>query len=447
MRNGLSRYPTYRRSGLSWLGDMPSHWELRRAKTTLQSVDVRSGTGAEDLLTVSSQRGVVLRSTAKVTMFQAESYVGHKLCWPGDLVINSLWAWSRGLGVSRHFGIVSSAYGVYRARSSAVDPWFLHHFVRSSPYSWELRVRSKGVWTSRLQLTDDAFLAAPVLVPPRDEQAAIVRYLNHLDRQVSRLVEGKRRVIGAMQEQRRRRILTAITRGVSPSTPLRASGVDWIGDCPEHWDVRRLKWVLLLQRGYDLPAQDRQSGDVPVVSSGGVIDTHAVSKATGPGVVLGRYGSTESVYFIEQDYWPHNTSLFTTSMRGNNPRWCYYLMTAMSKADHSGKSAVPGLDRKDLFDVRVPMPPVEEQSAIAQTLDRDLALVDRVVTGLKREVELLAEYRTRAVADVVTGRVDICDVAASLSDSPAPALEAGFELGLEDDGESELDSLEPFAEV
>ena len=112
----LKPYPEYKESGLPWLGQVPAHWEVKRAKSNFQRIDKRSITGKEELLTVSSARGIVPRKTANVTMFKAESYLGYKLCWPGDLVINSLWAWAGGLGVSKHYGIISSAYGVYRIR-------------------------------------------------------------------------------------------------------------------------------------------------------------------------------------------------------------------------------------------------------------------------------------------------------------------------------------------
>jgi type I restriction enzyme S subunit len=177
MIGDLKPYPEYKESGLPWLGQVPKCWEVKRAKAIFQRIDERSTTGKEELLTVSSARGIVPRKTANVTMFKAESYLGYKLCWPGDLVINSLWAWAGGLGVSRHHGIISSAYGVYRIRPGApMTPAFVHEVVRSSSFHWELRVRSKGVWISRLQLTDISFLDAPMPIPPPPEQAAIVRF-------------------------------------------------------------------------------------------------------------------------------------------------------------------------------------------------------------------------------------------------------------------------------
>lgn len=163
----LRPYSECKDSGLPWLGQVPRHWVIKRSKSLLLAIDQRSDKGMEELLTVSSVHGVIPRRTAAVTMCEAESYVGHKLCWPGDLVLNSLWAWGGGLGVSRHHGIVNTACSVYRSRPSVdINVRFLHELVRSSAFQWELQVRSKGVWISRFQLTDAAFFDAPIPLPP-----------------------------------------------------------------------------------------------------------------------------------------------------------------------------------------------------------------------------------------------------------------------------------------
>src|SRR5687767_15019557 len=237
----LRRYPTHKNSGVLWLGEVPEHWDIRRAKELFRCIDVRSESGEEELLTVSSERGVVPRRTASVTMFKAESYVGYKLCWPGDLVINSLWAWARGLGVSQYHGIVSTAYGVYRARTGTdIDPQFIHNLVRSTAFHWELRVRSKGVWTSRLQLTDESFLGCPFPVPPLAEQTAIVRYLDYVDRRIRRYIRAKQKLIKLLEEQKQAIIHRAVTRGLEPNVRLKPSGVEWLGEMPEHWEVKLL---------------------------------------------------------------------------------------------------------------------------------------------------------------------------------------------------------------
>lgn len=402
---------------MSWLGNVPVDWEVKRGKALFRCIDLRSPTGDEELLTVSSVRGVVPRSSAKVTMFKAESYAGYKLCWPGDLVINSLWAWAGGLGVSRHHGIVSSAYGVYRLRAPYSDyPAFIDELVRSAPFNWELRVRSKGIWISRLQLTDEAFLGAPFPLPPVDEQSAIVRFLAYFNGRIRRSISAKLKLIALLEEQKQAIIHRAITRGLDQHVRLKPSGVEWLGDVPEHWGVRRLKWVTRLQRGYDLPADRRVPGPFPVVSSGGLIDTHSEAKCSGPGVVMGRYGSTNAVFYVEQDFWPHNTSLFVTDFQGNLPKWCYYMLRSISKADHAGKSAVPGVDRKDLFQIAVPLPPTDEQLRIVEWIEVASERQNAAIAGADGEIALLREYRTRLIADVVTGKVDVRAAAAQLPD-------------------------------
>ena len=175
-------------------------------------------------------------------MFKAESYLGYKLCWPGDLVINSLWAWAGGLGVSNHHGIISSAYGVYRVRSNAeLTPAFAHEFVRSASFHWEIRVRSKGVWTSRLQLTDLSFLDSPMLIPPPVEQLAIVRFLNWANGRLERAIQAKKKVTVLLNEQKQAIIHSAVTRGLDPTVPLKPSGIPWLGLVPTHWKTPRIK--------------------------------------------------------------------------------------------------------------------------------------------------------------------------------------------------------------
>jgi type I restriction enzyme, S subunit len=436
-------------SGVPWLGKVPDHWEIRRAKTIFHGIDVRSSTGEEELLTVSSERGVVPRRSANVTMFKAESYLGYKLCWPNDLVINSLWAWARGLGVSRYHGIVSSAYGVYRLRPPFESySGFVHELVRSTPFQWELQVRSKGIWTSRLQLTDEAFFGAPFPIPPPTEHTAIVRFLDWADRRIRRVIRARQRRIKLLEEYKQVLIHRAVTgqidvRRGKPYPAYKPSGVEWLGDVPEHWEVKRLKWVTRLQRGYDLPAEQRIRGSFPVVSSGGIIGTHCEARSKGPGVVVGRYGSTDAVFFIEPDFWPHNTALFVTDFQGNRPRWCFFMLRTISKADHSGKSAVPGVDRKDLFEINIAVPPVGEQDLIVVGIENAMAELEGGVAADRRAIDLLKEFRTRLIADVVTGKLDVREVAARLADEPgAEEPEALEEVEEQVEGENESEGVE-----
>jgi type I restriction enzyme S subunit len=253
-------------------------------------------------------------------------------------------------------------------------------------------------------------------VPPADEQRLIVRFVDWHGIRTSKLVGTKKKLIALLNEQKQAIIQRAITRGLDPNVKLKPSGVPWLGDVPDGWEVKRLKWATRLQRGYDLPADKRISGPFPVVSSGGIIDRHIECRVTAPGVVMGRYGSTDAVFYVEDDFWPHNTSLFVTSFQGNVPRWCYYLLRTISKADHAGKSAVPGVDRKDLFDIVVTVPSYREQIEIVRAIEDRTQELNSAISKIENENTLIQEFRSRVIADVVTGKLDVRADAARLPD-------------------------------
>jgi type I restriction enzyme S subunit len=276
---------------------------------------------------------------------------------------------------------------------------------------------ARGVTTSRLRLYPSDFLKIPFIQPPRDEQQLIGRFLDWHGGRTARLIRAKKKLIALLSERKQAIIHRAVTCGFDPNVKLKPSGVPLLGDVPEGWEVKRLKWVTRLQRGYDLPADKRISGPYPVVSSGGIIDRHIECKATAPGVVVGRYGSTDAVFYIEENFWPHNTSLFVTSLQGNLPRWCFYLLKTISKADHAAKSAVPGVDRKDLYDIVVAVPPVLEQQDIVRGIEDRARELNSAISGIEIEIDLIQEFRNRLIADVVTGKLDVRALAATLPES------------------------------
>ena len=198
-------------TGVLGLGDVPSHWRVLRGKSVWRAVDVRSTSGQEERLSVSSARGIVPRASANVTMFQAASYVGHKVVRPGDLVINSLWAWAMGLGVSKHHGIVSPVYGVYELVDSESDTRYLDYFLRSNVCQWQFQVRSKGIWKSRLSLTDEAFLDMTMVLPPLAEQRTIADLIEERTCSVDKAMDAVTSEITLLREYRAKLISDVVT--------------------------------------------------------------------------------------------------------------------------------------------------------------------------------------------------------------------------------------------
>ena len=333
-------------------------------------------------------------------------------------------------------GAIRSSYVVLKPEHN-VDIGFFAYLFKSHSYIRALQATSDFIRDGQ-DLNFSNFCGVDLPAVPLVEQAAIVRFLDWANGRLERAIRAKRKVIALLNEQKQAIIHHAVTRGLDPSVPLKPSGIPWLGDIPQHWGQRRLKWVLRLQRGFDLPADRRKTGSVPVYSSGGHIDNHNVALANPPGIVIGRYGSTDAVFFVTQPYWPHNTALFTTTLYDNNARWCFYLLRSFSKGAHSGKSAVPGVDRKDLFDITVPRPPIAEQSALAAVIDKQLAEFDQSIASITKEIELLREYRTRLVVDVVTGKLDVRETAPHLPEEAVPEpAEADADLSLDSEAAEE----------
>lgn len=199
-------------SGIPGVGYVPAHWRIRRAKYVWNAVNVRSATGTEERLTVSSASGIVPRSSKNVTMFEAATYVGHKVVQPNDLIINSLWAWAGGLGVSNHHGLVSPVYGVYRLRDDAqCDPEFMHNLLRSNACQWQFQVRSKGIWRSRLSITDEAFFDMPLPLPPLVEQRTIAATIRTQTANVDKAIASVLDEIALLKEYRTGLISDVVT--------------------------------------------------------------------------------------------------------------------------------------------------------------------------------------------------------------------------------------------
>lgn len=209
---GLDPDAPLKPSGIDWLGDIPAHWDVRRLKSHYREIDERSETGDEEQLSVSHLTGVTKRSDKTITMFQADTYEGHKLCQPGDLVVNTMWAWMGALGVSRLSGLVSPSYAVYRPRrSDGVMPEFINLLLRTRGYVDEYNRRSTGIHSSRLRLYPDQFLNIAVAVPPINEQRELFGASQAIDQQAKQSAAKYSREIELVQEYRTRLFSDVVT--------------------------------------------------------------------------------------------------------------------------------------------------------------------------------------------------------------------------------------------
>ena len=336
--------------------------------------------------------------------------------------------------MSKHHGIISTAYSVYRARrSAAINPRFLHELARSSAYQWELQVRSKGIWISRPQLTDTAFLDSPIPLPPPAEQDAIVRFLDWANGRLEQAIRAKRKVIALLNEQKQAIIHRAVTRGLDPSVPLKDSGVPLLKEIPQHWDQQQL-WTISRTRS------ERNPGNLPLLSV--FLDRGVIRYEDGGGQVhapsldLSNYQVVRKGEFVLNNKQAWRGSVGVSACEGIispayivlslsgflDPIYANYLMRSRVMIDQfvAASKGVGGIQRQVFWPflriVHVPLPMIQEQRVIAQFLETETAGLMHSISRLEHEIDLLREYSTRLVADVVTGKLDVREAATRLPD-------------------------------
>jgi len=209
---GLDPNVPMKDSGVDWIGKIPEHWEVKRAKYIFDEIDERSKSGEEELLSVSHMTGVTPRSEKNISMFMAEDYTGSKLCRENDLVVNIMWAWMGALGVSNQIGIVSPSYGVFRQKTkSTFNPLYLEYLLKSNKYIEYYNKVSTGLHSSRLRFYGHMLFAMKLGFPRHEEQREIISFLNLQTEKIDLALSSQFDQINKLKEYKATLINSAVT--------------------------------------------------------------------------------------------------------------------------------------------------------------------------------------------------------------------------------------------
>ena len=257
-----------------------------------------------------------------------------------------------------------------------------------------LQRRSRGTTIQGVTREDVASLA--IILPPLSEQRAIAAVLDSIDEAIERTES----VIATTERLRDALLHELLTRGV-PGWHTEWKEVPGIGTIPADWEVARLGDVATLQRGEDLPVQDRKKGTVPVYGSNGILDTHSRTLHSGPGVITGRSGSIGEVHFSGGPYWPLNTTLYVRDFHGNCERFIYYLLSQLRLERFAASTGVPSLNRNFVHPVLAAVPPLQEQRAITRILDGTQSAIE--TARIMRDA--VKSLKTSTTVAMLSGRV------------------------------------------
>lgn len=439
---GLKAYSAYKDSGLPWPGQVPGHWDvsplagLARLKSVVKQSD-------RQLLSVYLQRGVVrfVDVAEKRTNATSEDLSKYQAVDRGDFVLNNQQAWRGSVGVSEYSGIVSPAYLVL-ALSERYSAGYANLLFRDQSMVSQYLVCSKGVGTIQRNLYWPQLKRVGVVVPPPGEQAAIVRFLHWANGRLERAIRAKRKVIALLNEQKQAIIHRAVTRGLDPSIPLKPSGVTWLGDIPKHWELRRLRHLIKGRLTYGANAAAeftnphwpryiritdfRTDGSLKADTFRSLPPTIAYDYMVDPGDILfARSGATVGKAFLVLKLTGaacHAGYLIRARPDRSLVDPEYLFAFTQSKAFSAWKDStfntatIQNIGADKYANLPVPLPSLPEQHAILESLTAEQRPLLAAISRLEREIELLREYRTRFVTDVVTGQLDVRDAAARLPD-------------------------------
>ena len=422
------RYEGYKESGVDWIGDIPVEWETQRLKYILQEVNERSHKGLELLLSVSQYTGVTPRKTTEKESdlaLESASLEGYKLVEENDLVSNIMLAWNGSLGFSKYFGIVSPAYAVYRLYKNFYHGYY-HYLFITDLYKAEYKRKSTGVIDSRLRLYTESFYSIEGLVPPYSEQKLIATYLDQKTAQIDQAIDIKKKQIELLKERQQVVIQQAVTKGLDPAVRMKDSGIEWIGEVPEHWEVKKLKYLL-----DEINIRSTTGAEVLLSLSKyhGVIPRNTLEERAGGAESLIGYKHVAKEDLVINKMQAVTGLLAVSKLNGiTSPDYSVYrsknikilninyLGYLLSLPEYLGefKKRVTGvmegfirLYTDDLYSISVVLPSVEAQVAIVRFLSDKALEVDKAVALLKKQIHTLQEYKSSLINSAVTGKIKI----------------------------------------
>lgn len=412
----MQRYDTYKDSGVKWLGEIPSHWEMKHLRNFL-TLFSEKGYGNSQLLSVTRERGVILRdkeSKEENHNFVPDDLSGYKHLEAGDFVINKMKSWQGSYGVSDYEGIVSPAY--FTCKLHGVNPQFFSRAIRSKAYVGFFMQYSKGIRVDQWDLDPSSMKDIPFILPPIAEQTAIANYLDTVTAKIDSAIAQQQKMIDLLNERKQIIINNAVTKGLNPNAKMKDSGVEWIGEIPEHWQLLPYRYLFYNLDKLRMPiTADQRSRNNPqydYYGASGVIDKIDYYNVNDKVLLIGEDGANlllrnlPLIYKAEGKFWVNNHAHILKPIR-DDYEFLAYVMEAADYTLYITGSAQPKLSQSNLNCVKLPIPPILEQKQIVDYLCKRTRKIDEAIKESNKMISLLQERKQIIINEVVTGKVKV----------------------------------------
>ena len=406
----MKQYPKYKDSGIQWIGQIPEGWKVQALKYI---GDARNGLTYSPL-DVTDAGILVLRSSNiqdsklafkdNVYVKEAPDFLKMK---KGDIIIcsrnGSLALVGKCVYIPEDMDAVFGAFMLrYRPH---IPNRFIFYVVQEAIRKYKAYYATSTV----NQLTVDVLGRMQVPLPPISEQESIVRYLDDKTAKIDETVNLLEQQKTDLQQYRKALISKTVTRGLNPNAKLKDSGIQWIGQIPEEWETSRIKDIIDMRSGINLPSEKILSqGKYPVYGGNGIRGYYLEYSNEGDFILIGRQGALcGNINYASGRFWATEHAVVCYPKKNLALKWLGELLRTMNLGQYSISAAQPGLSMERIKNLPIPLPPISEQQAIADFLDSKTATIDQSIANIETQIADLRAYRAALISDVVTGKIDV----------------------------------------
>lgn len=428
-----NRYDKYKDSGIAWIGEIPEHWEVCSIKQIMKNKSIK-GFPNETVLSLYRDFGIIPKDSRddnhNVTSEDTSNY---KLVENGDFVINKMKAWQGSMAISDFKGIISPAYYICKIFSPKVVRKYIHYLLRDESYKAEYMRLSTGMRIGQWDLNIDDFLQINTILPLLSEQQSIATYLDQKCGEIDELITLQEEIITKLQSYKQSVITEAVTKGLDKNVPLKDSGIEWIGEIPEHWKVKRLKFSCNVFgrigfRGYKSDDLVSEGNGAITLSPSNMKDmkmdytnrTYLSWKKyyESPEIMISKndilmvktgstYGKCSFVDDIPMEC-TINPQIVVFKQHKDYPKFLAYSFQTKATRAFVETSVVggtiPTIAQEKIMNYFFAFPPLSEQQSIANYLDQKCSEIDELISIKQQKIEKLKDYKKSLIFECVTGK-------------------------------------------
>jgi type I restriction enzyme S subunit len=451
------KYPNYKESDVEWLGSIPEHCKIVKAKRILREVSIKNHPD-EPLLAATQTKGVIPKSLYEnTTVTASKNFETLKLVRKGDFVI-SLRSFQGGIEYAHYQGIISPAYTILEPQEEVIHNYY-RYLLKSKRYISGLTLLVTGIREGQ-NIDTSKFKDSFLPLPPKEEQTAIARFLDYKLAKINRFIQKKKQLIKLLNEQKAAIINQAVTKGLDPNAKMKDSGIEWLGEIPEHWEVRKFKHFTKILSGYS-PEQvefnekegidyfkveqlNNVNNEFRLNESSWKVKIQSTMNCYEKGLLLipkrGAAISTNKVAISV------NICLFDTNVMGLrldeeivDIDFISLWLKNRNLIEIADTTTIPQINNKHIYPLQIAIPQIAEQKMIVDYLKMESNKIALTISKIEKELALTEEYKTALIAEAVTGKIDVrsYEVPEIMEEETYEEIEEEISMAAEDAAEFE----------